>query len=482
MIFQDETQWRELAKLLEACPAMKKTGGPELVKDQLPPVIQRRVHLPGSLCEDVFCITKTCAEHPDGLECLIRAVAYFDEGASAMNALWEELPRIMGFFVTEEGRDARVVHLLKFLSEKTCPIDRMRSAFAAVMPEYLRRDWGLHSVTEMGRWDIWRALSEVLDIEGRHPAMEFYHRVKAAIPDEQARRTLREWIESIAGRPVSAEGQGKDFSGTPVRLMLELMAHPDIPEKFHPGIYPCQGLERENQFSEERESGYSLAEVADILDRHLLRLRENPPEIIELTAPAEHIARLDPLPPEWWLKCNRKRPVRLGKRYVVLLRVNRCHVVDEQGRLQDAPVDCARLWNEKWALFRRRASDAPGTCFYAKKEEDSLDDLYDRFESNDTEPALIVGQAPETDDEPPWLGDLLRETGIPVALWGDAPPTAFTDLLAGNSAGGSVNLGKLPGRLHEARRNSVSSADALRISLLWDGPDGTDEPDPLGLE
>jgi hypothetical protein len=81
---------------------------------------------------------------------------------------------------------------------------------------------------------------------------------------------------------------------------------------------------------------------------------------------------------------------------------------------------------------------------------------------------------PDIQPDDPWLADILLETGIPVALWGDGEKGDIESLLEPLLNGGSLR--DLPAHIWNQRRGNPNTdpenaALPHLLTLLWDNPD-----------
>jgi hypothetical protein len=445
---------------------------------QLREEVQRVIDPDGSLDCAVFDMVRGCADYSDGVEDLILAVAHSEKGSIPMGRVWAELPAIMGF--PDPEIHETIADALKITGEQ---IDRevMETAFKDSISAQLRAELGIPGVASMCRW---RMLKETESLpqgpDGRFPFADFICRLLPSISQRQIGPILLTWASHVSGESV-ASLRRKAESGAPPsdkdaarpHLVVRLVPHPIDQDRYKAVFY----LHRETEcrsFPTERgedDPGVSIEEVGNKLDAFLNDFDdEGLPRAVEVMAPCDRLSALKPAPHLWKLQEGRRRKgAPLGRKYPVYLRLDR----HENGGEKIAP-DLRRDWKTKWREFSDATTPADVIHWECDPSACDYDVLEPRLCRPGTRPCLILAFEPDIQPDDPWLADILLETGIPVALWGDGEKGDIESLLEPLLNGGSLR--DLPAHIWNQRRGNPNTdpenaALPHLLTLLWDNPD-----------
>ena len=497
-LFINEKQQRQLAELLETCPSMTRQRDRDSIIGQLAPEIRRQIRPEGKPANVVMEMVAACAHYTDGVENLVRAVAAFEGDSSVpMAGVWENLPAALGFF--DGDIHETISKVLIHLTEGYIDRDAMASVFREAVPEQLRAEYGWPNPDRMCRW--WM-LREAAKLDQRRMVSDFFRLLLACIP-EQPRRLfgilkgksfdasrrhvealLTLWASQGTGERVSSFKRAK--KETPPSN-VNASDRPHLIVQLAPNLAPVHENAYRVSFHlhSEKSDGRPLAdpekELEDLssediefeLDEFLRRLDDDSlPRAVEVMVPGDYLTTVKPPPHLWRLKAGRRkgRESLLGEKYAVYLRLNRHERLDEEGAaLEETPADQRRSWKAKWRDFTD--SKSPEECIEWECDSTACGwaSLRPKLCHSKGRPCLILAFEPEIPPDDAWLNDVLLESGVPVALWGDAGEADIRPLLKPLIDGGSLR--GLPAHLWEQRESSNETELPYRLTLLWDNPD-----------
>ncbi len=471
-LFISKDQQRQLARLLEECPSMQEERTRKLILKNLDPDIQSKIDSKGAYGIVVREMILHSADHPDGIEDLIRATADIERESIPMRQVWEALPALLGFSYPENYETVSCV--LRY-QDNVIPRKALETAFQNRIPKALRDDLELPGVKYLCRWRMLReAESLPPGPDGVFPFARFIRFLLSELSKPSkglvafVRTLLVRWAVHVTGEPAAS------FRGLPKtepvsqlqgasnsHLTVQLVQNPLAPERFK-AVFPRKGEEGSRDYQPTLSRKYPnefLPQdlIGRELDSFLCRLDEDHPEDIEIIVSAESITALKPPPHLWPLEEGRQREALLGQEYTVYFRLNRY-------------TNVAQKLREKWKKNWRKLAEAdsfeelvnceadPNTCSYS-----SLKRKMDGIKGS---PCLMLTFDPEMTPADRWFPDILLDCGIPVALWGNCDEADIRKLLDGGSHR------RLPEKILEHRQGTDEKLDLPHlVTLLWDNPE-----------
>jgi len=326
-------------------------------------------------------------------------------------------------------------------------------------------------------------LSQRLD--GSFPFADFIGRLLPDISDKRIAKFLIRWGAHITGETVGSFKQSAKREAPSVEL--DGSPRPHLIVQLAPNLSPLNKNKYRVSFHlySEKSDGRSLADpekeledllISDIeaeLDEFLRRLDDDAlPKAVEIMVPGDYLTAIKPPPHLWRLKAGRRkgRERLLGKKYPVYLRLNRYErLTEDRTELDEIPTDQRLSWKTKWLEFRNAKSPADCIQWEYDPAACSWESLDKSLCNSKGWPCLVLTFEPKIPPDDAWLDDVLLESGVPVALWGDVGEADIKTLLKPLIDGGSLR--NLPARLREKRDATDQENYPYLLTLLWDNPE-----------
>ena len=459
--FLDGPQQGKLAGLLEGCRCMNDKRERDQVIRKLGSDVRSQIQSDGSASIVVPEMVRVCSDYPDNIELLIRSVAEVERNSIPMGHLWDRLPDALGF--SDPDIHKTISQVLEFMTAEQVPREAMEDAFKASISPETRRDQ-LPAVHLMCRWRLLReAESQFQRPDDTFPFADFIRRLFPEISDKEISKSLACWAAHLTGEPEKSFRQPARSAKPsppekPARPHLILRLFPNPTDRYKVFFY-LHGEGECPSFSPDAgdDAELPLEAIGESLDRFLYHKidRDALPRAVEVMAPVDNITALKPPPHLWTLKAGRQEKTSLGEQYSVYLRLDRNGI----------PPDLRDEWKRKWSRFQETPSPSESTHWECDPSACSWNTLKPKLKKTNAMPCLMLAFEPSDDAD--WLGKLLHDLSIPVALWGNGDRADIEALIDGGS------LRELPALIRDQRKDTSAENQDLphRLSLLWDNPE-----------
>ncbi len=162
-------------------------------------------------------------------------------------------------------------------------------------------------------------------------------------------------------------------------------------------------------------------------------------------------------PEGWELKQKRTFKTTLGKAYPVVVRLKRSG--------EQIHPEFLSSWKKRWDYLREQKTLKKDICYSCTLSDlENPGALYDKLIGDDGKCFLSLAcNPPKPSFDKAGLSDVILETGIPAAMWGDVDEQEIKKL------SDNCEIDNLPEQHHNFRKKENSPAN--KITLMWDNPD-----------
>lgn len=486
-------QKQQLAECLVKCDRMRHRENRDKVVEQLPERVGAITIKRGDTdLDDALAIVSRCSQYPDGIESLIRVVHRFEKNSAPMKAVWRCLASLLmpdNVFWQEQMAwfQEKMAWFLLFSSAVGMEGRDALPAFESAVPVSARDRFHLSSPAKAGLWGVAFELCDVQDQESAYPLLlPFLGAFPGIIRKDQHRKKFSDWLSQVQVRLGYDEAmEKKRIKPKAKRRAPYVLLHLQSKStqggaNFHATVHVSRGHRVSDSKAAFGGNQNQIAEALELWITSFFRDDDDQPECVEVFVP---LKRLFDIAPHRWPTCLDPGLLssRLGRDFPTVVRLDR----------KKAPLVRPAFraeWKRKWRRFQELASDNTGcrerwrklrelaandetfnNCgepWVREKDADDLVSLRDAFKTSNAAPVMLAPFQPKSNKDRPDLAQVLLESGVPVAIWGDVGRGDMENLLE------KVRLETLPADLKEVRLEAKASANDpdARVTLLWDDP------------
>ena len=485
----------QLAECLVKCDRMRHREGRDMVVEQLPERVGAiTIKRADTDFDDALAIVSRCSQFPGGIESLIRVVHRFEKNSAPMKAVWRCLASLL--MPNEVLELNQLAGFLRFSSAIQLTGEVVVSAYDASVPDSVRDHFRLSSPKESGLWVAMTELCDVTASGGNQPPclLSFLHALTEFVKTDQNRKKYADWLSKVQARLGHKEViKKKRINPRAKRQAPHVLLHLQSKStQGGPNFHATVHISRGHRVSEPKTAfGGDQKRIVEALERWITSFftdDDDQPECVEVFLPCKQLFEIEP---HRWKTCQDPDSLSsiLGRDFPTVVRLD---------RRRKAPVvrpPYRKEWKRKWRRFQELASattscqetwrrlreigaddktlNGCGDPWVREKDADDLISLRDAFRTRDAAPVMLAPFQPKSLKNRPDLAQVVLESGIPVALWGDASQGDMEKLLE------KIRLKNFPADLKEVRLKAnapedkpvprESNPDAC-VTLLWDDP------------
>lgn len=219
-----------------------------------------------------------------------------------------------------------------------------------------------------------------------------------------------------------------------------------------------------------RKENCLLADIRKELDAFISELNDDEViKTIEFILPCELIT-LDV--DQWIMEEGRSFKIKFGKKYRVLARLDRRFAIHRPK--QKVPSQLRQDWKKLWKLFNNYAHESSVFWVYDHQTYDP-ENLCEDFTCSEDVSCLFMTFMPPENHDGKGLGDIILDTGIPVALCyrKNSHNIGNPDIIENKMKiiASEKGLSDLPTLIRNERRKAKQEEDiGNHLTLIWDDP------------